>query len=368
MPLPSSTTSLVADGGDDLDDDDRLSFALTAAASPSSSATSSSKSALSRGSLGLDPDLAVSDSADGLGGVGTPRCTGPGSERRNASPTRSPAPTAHFGSESAHAFVGFIWVSSLPPQQQPTFAILNGAPRIKPRVGLVPDLCSLFEPYRHPRIHTDKPRAFRRWLNSATQKYSTAALSMPILDSVVADWLLPRTPKSFTNVANAIFCLELVSLDFKNQLILTFESDFLLQTVKSDSLKTDIIFTSGGILIGSDFPPLLRYGRDYLRLALIRRLATLQDFVELHRVLVSWVRRSLTRPPYIRKLEFCVPKGCDYLQNGLRTADRTPLVSLIEPFLRVQTLGVNRSVETIAGQYTFELRLRALSFDGPFVD
>ncbi|KAJ7093030.1 hypothetical protein C8R43DRAFT_1141877 [Mycena crocata] len=109
MPPPSSTPSLVAGGGDDLDDDDRLSFALTAAASLSSSATSSSKSALSRGSLGLDPDIAVSGGADGLGALSASSAH-LGALRQlaccNAPTMRSPIAMAHFGSDGARAFMG----------------------------------------------------------------------------------------------------------------------------------------------------------------------------------------------------------------------------------------------------------------------
>ncbi|KAJ7143432.1 hypothetical protein C8R43DRAFT_1130846 [Mycena crocata] len=115
----------------------------------------------------------------------------------------------------------------------------------------VQSLCSFFVPYRRYRIHPEKPRVLRPSPDSATRKYPATALSMPVgiilgaltrrvigslpllvlhIGFIVTDWLLPQTPKSFTNAVNASFRLELVSLDFNNKLILAFESEFYFKT------------------------------------------------------------------------------------------------------------------------------------------
>ncbi|KAJ7093033.1 hypothetical protein C8R43DRAFT_1169856 [Mycena crocata] len=338
MPTILPTTSLVAGGGGDLDD--------VPTASRSSSLTSSSIFSLSRGSLGSAPDLAVSDGADGPGALsaqsahlGTLR---PDSARCNALRMRSPMATAHFGSESGRAFMELIW------QPRPLFPTVELAPTRFPR----PDRKCIASGYpRYPLSTSPRsPSSTARFgsnceLDWFRQGYlltfpaisplptrSRRAEGIPafgrlrqskifhggafdargnyprhaspwfllecsyILDSVVADWLLPRTPKSFTNVVNANFRLELVSLDFKNQLILTFESDFLLQTAKL-RLNEQITF-------------------NYQRaLRLLNLCGGILNFVELHRVLVSWTR--LARHSFFKCWEF-VPKGRDYLQinNG----------------------------------------------------
>ncbi|KAJ7165564.1 hypothetical protein C8R43DRAFT_946239 [Mycena crocata] len=112
MPPTSSTASLIASGGDDLDDDDRLPSAPTLAASPSPSPTSSSKSVPSRGSLDLNLILAVLGSTDGLGAPSAWSAQfgarGADAARRNTSATRSLVATADFRSNGARNFLGFI--------------------------------------------------------------------------------------------------------------------------------------------------------------------------------------------------------------------------------------------------------------------
>ncbi|KAJ7093025.1 hypothetical protein C8R43DRAFT_1115031 [Mycena crocata] len=249
MPLPSSTTSLVAGGGDDLDDDDRLSFALTAAASPSSSATSSSKSAPSRGSLGLDPDLPVSGSADGLGALS--------------------ASSVHLGA-----------LRQLGMLQCPDNALTdrNGTLRIRWRArfyGVHLAIPPPPNPYRQAEgipafgrlcqskiFHGGAFDARGNYLRHASPWLKTHLVECSyILDSVVADWLLPRTPNPSQTSPTRIFALNWFRLNETVQL--------------SENLTTLIL--CGGILIGSDFPPL------------IRRLAALQNVLELHWVLVSWI-------------------------------------------------------------------------------
>ncbi|KAJ7093040.1 hypothetical protein C8R43DRAFT_1141891 [Mycena crocata] len=319
MPLPSSTTSLVAGGGDDLDDDDCLSFVLTEAASPSSSATSSTKSAPSTGSLGLDPDLAVSGSTDGLGALsassvhlgallGKLQC--PDNMLANpdgALPIRERAHFhgAHLGAlGSLYLRIHLLTALQQPPPLPALFLLITISPRSlrsTARLGSNRELdwfrslCSLFEPYRRPRIHTDKPRAFRRSVDSASQKYSTAALSMPV--GIIPGMLVPAckliswtVPTYWIQLSQTgyslglqspsqtsptrFFCLELVSLDFKNQLILTFESVFFCFKPRnnfqlSESLTTfePLLQLAAGYLL--DLTDLALYDRDYRQLALV---------------------------------------------------------------------------------------------------
>ncbi|KAJ7093022.1 hypothetical protein C8R43DRAFT_964593 [Mycena crocata] len=325
MPLPSSTTSLVAGGGDDLDDDDRLSFALTAAASPSSSATSSTKSAPSRGSLSLTRPRCLGQRRRPrrtLGGVGAPRCT--------ASPARC-FPRLNLPRRDSHAPIAYV----------PLPGILSTSPRSpsstarfgsKPRVGgtAIPPPPN---PYRQAEgipalgrlrqskiFHGGAFDARGNYLRHASPWLKTHLLECSyVLDSVVADWLLPRTPKSFTDVANANFRLDLALLDFNNQFILTFESEFCFKTTRF-RLNEQITFNyqralrllnlCGGSLIESDFPPLLRYGRDYLELRIFFDSP-------LFKILSSYIGS------WYLGWDF-VPKGRDYLQinNG-------PLIGLV---------------------------------------
>ncbi|KAJ7093044.1 hypothetical protein C8R43DRAFT_1141897 [Mycena crocata] len=254
MPTTLPTTSLVADGGDDLDDDDCLSFVLTAAALPSSSATSSSKSALRRGSLGLDPDLVVSDSADSLGALSAesahpaPQCITDAladpdgalqiRERAHfygahlATPARC-FPRLNLPRRGSHAPIAICAVSGYRR---------CGALRIKARVRVsrvfvhfschtaatesIPKSRGYSGPSSTPPLENIPQRRFRySWefiLEALKQRvFGSLPPLFYILDSIVIDWLLPRTPKSFTNVANANFRFELVSLVYNNKLILT---------------------------------------------------------------------------------------------------------------------------------------------------
>ncbi|KAJ7159326.1 hypothetical protein C8R43DRAFT_1124539 [Mycena crocata] len=175
------------------------------------------------------------------------------------------------------------------PQHQPAFAILDGAFRIEPRVRLVQSLCSLFEPYRRPRIHTDKPRAFRRSVDSATQKYSTAALSMPV--GIISGMLVPGCKLTL---------LLQIGLNC-HRLITPADFEILHKRPGADFLTAGIIFDLRQF---SDSPPFKTFSSYIFGIL------------------------DLTRPPFFRCWEF-VPKGRHSLQIdygppiGLATRSRS---------------------------------------------
>ncbi|KAJ7143189.1 hypothetical protein C8R43DRAFT_1130971 [Mycena crocata] len=289
MPTTSSTTSFVAGGGDDLGNDNRLAFAPTLAASPSSSPTLNSIYAPSRGT----PHPTVSSGADGLGAPSALSAhlgaVGPVLVHRNALTTCSPTSAAHFGSDGAWAFIGFIWhprppfptvelarrgshapIANAPlPVPPPLSTTRPARPRcvlqIKPRVGFfwgyLAGFCVI------PPLPTHRSAAFGargnypRWAHPASPWLK---LLCPSLDLTVADWLFYRASKSFTKGRHANFQLELITtMDVSKP----FTSEFLLQTARClDSAKADSN-------VWEEFLFNLTYraleDRDYLRIDLI---------------------------------------------------------------------------------------------------
>ncbi|KAJ7130738.1 hypothetical protein C8R43DRAFT_1239836, partial [Mycena crocata] len=233
----------------------------------------------SRGSFGSDPDLTASGGADSLVVLSAHSAhlgsTGPGSACCDASPTRSPAPTAHFGSGGAQAIMGFIW------HPRPPFPTVELAPTRFPRpdrhFGVHRAICPPFRltvrsKYRlctrstpparascargrapdqatsrnfsgFVSLHAVPPlptyrSALWRSLDFATQKDSTAPLSVPweLASAGSPPW--PKTPSS-RNIPIAFnrrtrflrkrpqceFRLQTMRLDC-NERILTLASDF----------------------------------------------------------------------------------------------------------------------------------------------
>ncbi|KAJ7108364.1 hypothetical protein C8R43DRAFT_962908 [Mycena crocata] len=197
------------------------------------------------------------------------------------------------------------------PQHQPAFAILDGAFRIEPRVSTGSESLFPFEPYRRPRIHTDKPRAFRRSVDSATQKYSTAALSMPV--GIISGMLVPGckltlllqiglnchrliTPADFEilhNAVNASFRLELKALR-------------LLTSAGADFLTAGIILTCANFVT----PPLFKTSRVTSLVSWMLGVCAERPSLSSNRLWTAdWTRYSVTF------------KGWEYLQlyAGLRS-------------------------------------------------
>ncbi|KAJ7093037.1 hypothetical protein C8R43DRAFT_1141887 [Mycena crocata] len=358
MPLPSSTTSLVAGGGDDLDD------GRCHSRRPPILCADSGGIALVVGDVEFkDHDLTVSGGADGLGALSAESAhlgaLGPGSEqRRNASLMRSPTATAHFGSESTRALMGtprpLFPTVELAPTRFPRpdrKCIASGYPRHP--LSTSPPIPPPPNPYRqaegipalgrlcHSKIfHGGAFDARGNYLRHASPWLKTHLLECSyVLDSVVADWLLPLTPKSFTNVVNANFRPELVSLDSKNQLILTFESDFLLQTAKfSDSpLFNTLSSYIRSLFLRSDSPAV------YSKAGILRR-KTVTIFEMDYGPLIGLPSRS------------CSKLKAGSLFTSTQDSDRA-FVFRCREYLHIDCdTGLwSTFVETNAGQYTFEL-------------
>ncbi|KAJ7140215.1 hypothetical protein C8R43DRAFT_1238542 [Mycena crocata] len=134
MPATSSTISLIAGGGDDLDDDSRLRLIPRPTTLSSSSPMFRSKSPASRGSLPSDVVLAVSGSTDALGALSAESAdfglVGPSLARHDTPTTRWPASAVHFGSSGAQGFLVLVWH---PRSSFPTVELgLTRFPRLAP--------------------------------------------------------------------------------------------------------------------------------------------------------------------------------------------------------------------------------------------
>ncbi|KAJ7075827.1 hypothetical protein C8R43DRAFT_1143743 [Mycena crocata] len=271
--------------------DDCLSFVLTAAASPSSSATSSTKSAPSTGSLGLDPDLAVSGSTDGLGALsassvhlgallGKLQC--PDNMLANPDGALPIRERAHF--HGVHLQPPPVFPRLNLPRRDSHAPIANASllaharcaqQRASDQTASWRFRVFIFRaipPLPNPSRKAEGTPALPRLRHS---KISRNGASMPVgiilgaltdeslvhcpcpstglhIGFIVTDWLLPQTPKSFTNAVNASFRLELVSLDFNNSLFWPSSPNF---TSKQEKFESPAIHSEAGICAPK--------GRDY---------------------------------------------------------------------------------------------------------
>ncbi|KAJ7165568.1 hypothetical protein C8R43DRAFT_1104177 [Mycena crocata] len=346
MPPTSSTASLIASGGDDLDDDDRLPSAPTLAASPSPSPTSSSKSVPSRGSLDLNLILAVLGSTDGLGAPSAWSAQfgarGADAARRNTSATRSLVATADFRSNGARNFLGFI------RHPRPLFPTVELVPTRFPRPDrkcatsgyALPSFLSKGAPdTAYEPLITASPRLLRRtayfgsselYFFRLTGAHSGGSPTLPLENIPWRRFRFPWELYSAGLPDESLGCnahllviigwlhISLISLDltlylgcfkprgFNSPNAFKYYKAFKnLRLLRTSHL--DYLHSVGWILAIAHLTYRTAGGRNYLPNALSRA-----------RTILISLPLELTRPPSMQTQGFCARKGRDYLQieNG----------------------------------------------------
>ncbi|KAJ7173982.1 hypothetical protein C8R43DRAFT_1119371 [Mycena crocata] len=289
-PTTSPTTSLIADGGDDVENGPRHS-----GLPPPTSPDAENIAVVVADNLAL----AVFGGADGLGALSAQSAhlsaVGTISAHRNALTTRSPTPAAHFGSDGALAFMGFIrhprplfptvelaptrfprpdrkcatsgaLLLPMHPSTHPTPPAPDGTLRIKPPVRIfqgIGSLCAIpqLSTYRSPDLaiqNLPERRLEYPWelfsVRSTTVESLVQTPRSSSSEQTVSDWVLPpRTSKFLTSGVNANF-----GFKWYDCISLYFNFDFMFVLRAGFRLDLAAIHPNPEILRAE--------GRDYLQI------------------------------------------------------------------------------------------------------